>query len=191
MKTLARTLAVRLVFSLLLAVPVPSLAQTSALSNGEEVRVRWVLRSDQTYGFPVHRSVVGEVIDQGPGHIMVKRKGQFVTVPLGRLTSVERRIGTKPASAPAMVLGSGIGFAAGFLAGVVAGSLDRTAEEGDTFDNGLVTGVLFGAPIGALVVYAASRSRGIYEAVDMASALPAVAIKPTGRVGLSMRVATR
>ena len=191
MKALARTISVRLVFSLLLAIPAPAFAQSSALSDGDEVRIRWQFHSDQTYGFPVHRSAVGVVVDQSGSHILLERKGRFVTVPLRTVTSVERRIGTKPASAPAMVLGSGIGFAAGFVAGVLAGSLDRTAEEGDTFNNGLATGVMFGAPIGALVVYVASRSRGIYEAVDMANALPALAIEPTGRVGLSMRIASR
>jgi hypothetical protein len=35
----------------------------------------------------------------------------------------------------------------------------------DRVDSGLSTGVLLGAPVGALVAWAASRSRGIYEDV--------------------------
>jgi len=48
-----------------------------------------------------------------------------------------------------------------------------------------------GAPLGALVVYVASRSRGIYESVPLAQVRPKLVVSPTGRLGASLRIATR
>jgi len=191
MKALTRMVTSRLIASLLLTAPTPAIAQSSALSDGEEVRIRWRAAYDYSYGFSTQRLTVGTVVDQTRSHILVKQRGRFLTVPMASVTSLERRIGTKPATAPAMVKGSGIGFAAGFLAGFVASSLDRTAESGDRVSSGITTGVLLGAPIGALFVYANSRSKGIYEPVEMAGLLPSVAVEPSGRVGVRIRIGSR
>ena len=191
MNKLTRIVLSRLIVTFLLAAPAPAIAQSSALSDGEEIRIRWRLPYDHSYGLPVQRLTVGKVVDQTSSHIMVERSGQFMTVPIASVTSVERRIGTRPASAPAMVMGSGIGFAAGFAAGAILSSLDRTSESGDAVDKGLTTGVLLGAPIGALFVYAASRSRGIYAPVDLAGLSPNVTVDPSGRVGLRIRIGSR
>jgi hypothetical protein len=191
MNTLTRIVISRLFVAFLLTTPVPAIAQSSALSDGEEVRIRWRIPYDHSYGLPLQRFTVGKVVDQTSTHIMVERRGRFMTVPIASVSSVERRIGTKPATAPAMVMGSGIGFAAGFAAGAILSSLDRSSQDGDAVDKGLSTGVLLGAPLGALFVYAASRSRGIYEPVDMAGLRPTLAVDPSGRVGVRVRIGSR
>ena len=191
MNTLTRIVISRTVVAFLLTAPAPAIAQSSALSDGEEVRIRWRMPYNHSYGLPLQRLTVGKVVDQTTSHIMVERGGRFLTVPLASVSSVERRVGTKPASAPAMVMGSGIGFAAGFAVGALLSSLDRSSQSRSAGDAGLTTGVLLGAPIGALFVYATSRSRGIYEPVDLVGLSPSLAVEPSGRVGVRVRIGAR
>jgi hypothetical protein len=187
MKTLTRIVISRLLAALLLATPVDGVAQVEPLVMGEEVRVIWTQAYPNSVGFTTHRSVVGELVDQNATHMMVRRGARFVTVPMSTVKRVERRIGTKPASAPAMVIGSGIGFGAGFMAGILTrGNRSTTTDE--RINKGIATGVLLGAPVGALVAYITSRQRGIYEEVGFASLLSGLAVAPSGRVGVSVKV---
>jgi hypothetical protein len=187
MKTLTRIVISRLLAALLLTTPVDAAAQVEPLTMGEEVRIVWTQAYPSSMGFTAHRSVVGELIDQNASHILVRRGARFVTVPMSDITRVERRIGTKPASAPAMVIGSGVGFGAGFVAGILTrGNRSTTVDE--RINKGIATGVLLGAPMGALMAYIASRQRGIYEEIGFASLLSGLAVAPSGRVGLSLRL---
>ena len=129
-------------------------------------------------------SAVAHVVDYDAGHVRLRRGHQMFTVPTRSITTLERRIGTKPASAPAMVIGSGVGFAVGFVAGLLKSQIDRTSADHDVIDSGLVAGIL-GAQIGALVAYINSRSRGIYEDVGLANLAPGHVMRPSPRVGPS------
>jgi hypothetical protein len=115
-------------------------------------------------------------------------RDRVLSIDTRSILSVKRQIGTKPASAPAMVLGSAAGFAVGFLVGSIAhsdGSGQTTAV-----GSGLSTGVLLGAPTGALVAWVASRSRPIYEEVRIGPAIPSVSLAPSGRTSVAVSVAT-
>jgi hypothetical protein len=162
MKTMTRTRIWRL--TLILSACAPSL--TSAQSKplpvpGEELRVSWNDPFGTLGGITTHMQSLEIVrVDQ---HQLVGRRGKTVyVIDSGTLTRLQRRIGTKPATASEMVMGSGVGFALGFLVGAISA---RANGSSDAMNAGLSTGVLIGAPVGALVTFIASRSRGIYEDV--------------------------
>lgn len=190
MNMLIRVVISRLLLTVILAAPISAAAQTAPLQVGEKIRIRWTFGSPYPYGLSTMRSVVAHVVDYDAGHVMLRRGHRMFTVPTGSITTLERRIGTKPASAPAMVIGSGVGFAVGFVAGLLKSQIDRTSDGHDVIDSGLAAGIL-GAPIGALVAYINSRSRGIYEDVGLGNLAPGLVMRPSGRVGLSLTIGGR
>ena len=117
------------------------------------------------------------------------RSGE-VSTPMSSVQALERRIGTKPASAPAMVKGSALGFLAGFTAGVLKAKADRTVASDEVVDSGVVGGVLLGAPFGAFIAYLTSRRRGIYEKVPFNRMNVDFAVAGSGRMGLSLALPT-
>jgi hypothetical protein len=146
-------------------------AQPAPLTPGETVVVTW--RDPTIIGVanpPSTRRVV--IVGADDTQLIGRFDGRMYIIERGSITRVRRRIGTRPATAPEMVAGSAIGFATGFLVGALGSSHDRV-------DSGLSTGVLLGAPVGALVAWAASRSRGIYEDVPF----PDVRVRRTAASG--------
>jgi hypothetical protein len=132
-------------------------AQPAPLTPGETVVVTW--RDPAIIGASSPsstRRVV--VVGADPSGLIGRLGGRTYIIERSSVVRMRRRIGTRPATAPEMVAGSAIGFATGFLVGAMGATEDRV-------DLGLSTGVLLGAPVGALVAWAASRSRGIYEDV--------------------------
>lgn len=144
--------------------PTPSY-ETGALAAGDEVRVYWYDRYSTVSAFPQLRAQTLDLVRLEPGQLVGRRGVRIVVIDTGAVRSLQRRIGTRPASAPATVAGSAAGFAAAFLAGSIA-----TGSDGGAVDAGLSAGVLVGAPLGALVAWLSSRSRGIYEEVSLPSA---------------------
>jgi len=187
MKTRTLRLALRLVAFSFLHFPTHVAGQAAALEPGEEVRVRWSAGSGYSYGFDTHRMAVGDVVDYNGSHLMLRRGQRFFTVPMASVQTLQRRIGTKPASAPAMVGGSAAGFAAGFLAGALTGGVNGAYPGFDRVDAGLQTGVLIGAPIGAFVAWLTSRSRGIYEDVPFSDMVTGIVVDPRGGVAVSIK----
>ena len=140
---------------------VPATAPPGA---GEQLRVFWLERSSAGSGFPIVQHATVEFVGIDQGHFLGKYRRGLYVIDTDAIRSVQRRIGTKPASAPAMVAGSAGGFVAAFLAAALT-----SRSGGDAVNAGLSAGVLVGAPLGALVAWIASRSRGIYEQVPIPS----------------------
>lgn len=188
-----RLLIPRLVLALFLYVPAPGVAQSAdPVAPGDRVRVRWSMHDGSPYYLPIPRSATMEVVSVDERRLIGTNGRQSYTIYRTAIQDVERRIGTKPASAPAVVIGSASGFAAGFLAGALKGALDPTVNgTGSVSNQGLTVGVLIGAPLGALVAYVRSRSQGIYEDAPFAEVDPSVTVAPSGGVGLSLRIPTR
>lgn len=178
---------VRLAIALLaLTIPSQIWAQNRPLSVGEEVRVRWNLAGANSFAHQLPQNTVGELVDYNSAAVLLRRGPHFVSVPMSSIRTLERRIGTKPASAPAMVIGSGLGFLAGFAGGVLLAHADPARSGQDIMDTGISAGVLVGAPLGALVAWMNSRQRGIYERVGFGSLAPGIVLDPGGQVGLSV-----
>jgi hypothetical protein len=156
--------------------PAAVAAQVAPLTPGETVLVSWhepvVTASSNPFRV---RSVT--VLRADDAQIVGRLDGRTYVIERRTIARIRRRIGTRPATAPEMVAGSAIGFGTGFLIGAMSTGTDR-------MDTGLSTGVLLGAPAGALVAWLASRSRGIYEDVP----LPDVraARTPSGRVRVDL-----
>src|SRR5688572_4472835 len=153
MKTITRVAAATLFTALQLASlgARPVSAQSAALTPGETVLISW---HDPTpvgtsYALGSQRFVVVRADDN---QIIGRRNGRTYIMERRSIARVRRQIGRRPATAPEMVAGSAIGFATGFFLGAMSASDDRT-------DAGLSTGVLLGAPAGALVAWISSRSR--------------------------------
>lgn len=184
-----------LTFLVLLSSVTPAFAQSAGLRAGDEVRVSWWDGYVSSYAYQMPRTTTAEVLDVSGDALMLRRGDRVFTVRASELRSVQLRVGTKPASAPAMVIGSAAGFAAGFALGALTGGIEGGGAGVDRMDAGLTTGVLIGAPIGALVAWATSRSRGIYEDVPFSEVLSGVlsdvVVEPSGRVGLSIRTGRR
>jgi len=161
-------------------------AQNPPIVPGDEVRIRWSYDGTSSFAHTVTQSAIAEVVDVSPSHVMLRRGGRNFTVPLRTVRTLERRVGTKPASAPRMVIGSGLGFLGGMAFGLASAQADPTIENAG--DYGLSMGVLVGAPIGALVAWITSRERGIYERVGMRQLVQGWTVDPSGRVGLTVRL---
>jgi len=159
--------------------PRAAVAQVAPLAAGETVLVSW--RDPVVVGainpFHVRRITVVRADDS---QIVARVDGRTRVIDGRTITRIRRRIGTRPATAPEMVAGSAIGFGTGFLLGAMSASTDRV-------DAGLSTGVLLGAPAGALIAWLASRSRGIYEDVP----LPAVRVFRSTAGGMRLDVMRR
>ena len=183
-----RRLAVAFCLSVaLLATPASVDSQSNpALAPGDEVRIRWSYAGATSFAHSVTQWAVAEVVDVSPSHVMLRRGSRNFTVPFRSVQSLERRIGTKPASAPRMVIGSALGFLGGVAFGVASAQADPTIENHG--DYGLSMGVLVGAPVGALVAWATSRERGIYERVGVRQLVEGWTVDPSGRVGLTVRL---
>src|SRR5688572_8130068 len=145
----AATLLVALQVASLEARPVA--AQPAALTPGETVIISWhdPALVGTSSAFRAQRFVVVRADDS---QVIGRRDGRTYVMERRSIARMRRKIGTRPATAPEMVAGSAIGFATGFLLGAMSASEDRT-------DAGLSTGVLLGAPAGALVAWISSRSR--------------------------------
>ncbi|MDH3270304.1 MAG: hypothetical protein OEN56_03165 [Gemmatimonadota bacterium] len=180
-------MTVRTVLAVLLAsTPQTIAAQATGLAPGDEVRVRWEYAGRPSYAFGYTRSAIARVVDVSPSHLTLRRGNRDFVVPVRGVQTLERRVGTRPASAPRMVIGSGLGFLGGVAIGVLRAEADPTIESSGDF--GLSMGVLIGAPVGALIAYVTSRERGIYEPVGVAGIFSGMRIDPSGRVGLSVRI---
>ena len=84
------------------------------------------------------------------------------------------------------------GFAAGFAVGAIKAIADPTVEGASAvIDDGLVAGVLIGAPLGALAAYLNSRARGVYEDIGFGNAYPVVMPTRTGGVGFGVSLPSR
>lgn len=158
----------------------------SAPSVGEELLVRYQVDTPGPVPRRSTRTVRVEFVSANPDQLVGRSRDRLLVIDSRSIRGVRRRTGTRPASAPAMVMGSAAGFAAGFLMGAAAPSGRRGAV-----NDGLVTGVLVGAPLGAFVAWVASRSRPLYEEVAVREVQPTVGVNPSGRVGVSLAVATR
>lgn len=198
MKTIARSLARRLTAArCLAAVPLLAIlpgvahAQAGPLAPGEQVRISWWDPYVSSLAYMAPRMTTAEVVDLDGQALVLRRGNHIFRVPLGEVRSVQRRVGTRPASAPAMVAGSAGGFLAGFLLGSLTGGVEGGGADVDRIDAGITTGVLVGAPIGALVAWATSRSRGIFEDVPFGDLVNGVVADPDGRIGLSIRTGHR
>ena len=190
MKTIARYLIPRLVLVLLPWTPGAASAQSTApLSRGDHVRVTWDYAPRGYYALMVRRSATLDLVHLTESQLMGRRNGQLVIVHAPSITSLERRIGTRPATAPEMVIGSAAGFAVGFLAGAFRASVDSSVD--GVVDAGISSGVLIGAPLGALAAWLNSRSRGTYEDVGLPGVRPVVAMAPSGGVGLALAINSR
>ena len=190
MKTIARYLIPRLVLVLLPWTPGTASAQSTApLSAGDRVRVTWDYAPGGSYPFMMRRSTTLDLVRLSEGQLVGRRGGHLVIIHARSIRSLERRIGTKPATASAMVMGSAAGFAVGFLAGAFKASVDPSVD--GVVDSGISSGVLLGAPLGALLAWINSRSRGIYEDVGLHGVRPVVAMAPSGGVGLSLAISAR
>jgi len=156
---------------------------------GDEIVVSWIDPVAERGG-PYVRNEVLQLMSFDGRHIVGKRGHRVVVVDANSIRRLQRRVGTKPASAPAMVAGSAAGFAAGFLLGMTDADPSRGRS---AVDAGLTGGVLVGAPLGAIVAWLASRSRGIYEDVDVGGrrVTSAARVSPSGAVGLAISVGTR
>jgi hypothetical protein len=205
---LIRMIAIRSALLLLLATPatihaqstsnpaaaraaqVARAAQHGAIHAGDEVRVRWSFGSQYGYGLNTASVVTAEVVEYTQWNIQLRRGSRVFTLPMSSVQALERRIGTKPASAPAMVKGSAIGFLAGFAAGVLTAKSNGAVPSDEVVDSGVVGGVLLGAPVGAFIAYLTSRRRGIYEKVPFNRMNADFAVAPSGRMGLSLALPT-
>ena len=183
----------RIIFVLLacLLAPAAAQAQSSAVRPGDEIRVSWWDPYASSYAYNMPRTTTAEVVDFNGNALMIKRGKRIFTVQMSEVRNLQRRVGTKPASAPTMVVSSAAGFAAGFALGALTGGLEGGGGDVDRVNAGLTTGVLIGAPVGALVAWISSRSRGIYEDVPFSDMIAGVVMDPSGRVGLSIRTGRR
>lgn len=173
----------------LLLSPGAASAQQPAVQPGDEVRVRWSYDGTSSFAHTITQTAIAEVIDISPSHVMLRRAGRNFTVPLRTVRTLEKRVGTKPASAPRMVIGSGLGFLGGVAFGIATAQADPTIENAS--DYGLSMGVLLGAPVGALIAWITSRERGIYERVGLPQLVSGWTVDTDGRVGLSVRMPSR
>jgi hypothetical protein len=166
MKTLAH--AVRSILLVSLLAPSVGSAQARPAVPGETLLVSW---QDRAFiGTPrAYRRQELQLVRANGLQLIGRRDGRTYLIERSAITRLRRRIGTRPATAPEIVTGSAIGFGAAFLLGAMS-------SPGDRADIGLSRGVLVGAPLGALVAWVRSRSRGIYED----AILPEFRVAPTG-----------
>jgi len=156
---------------------------------GEELKVAYDTNRNGS-AISNYRGVVrGRLKMISDGYLVIESRNGTVVVAMSSVHGIQRRVGTKPASAPAMVVGSAAGFAAGFVIGSLAYQEDVSSTSSAS-NHGLAVGVLLGAPAGAIIAWLTSRSRPIYEDLSLGSATPTVAVGPSGRVGFSMSLAT-
>jgi len=191
MRRLGRMAIPALGATLLLGLPTAARSQTPWGDQplaGERLVVTYDVDRNGPAVYRYRRTVDLEVQRIDGRYLFGWSHGAIVPVDLASIRSVKRQVGTRPASAPAMVLGSAGGFAGGFLLGVLAHSGTPSSTR-SAVDDGLVAGVLIGAPLGAFVAWLASRGRPIYEDVDLWDILPSVAASPVGGVGLGLTIA--
>lgn len=178
-----------LLLGALLLSPVVAMAQDPVA--GEHVLVTYMPDLNGPTAYRSRRTVELEVVMVNSDHILGRHRGSVMVIPLKTIRSLKRQVGVKPASAPAMAFGSAGGFLAGFLMGAISHSGSPTSTR-SAVDDGLTAGVLFGAPAGALVAWVASRSRPIYEDIDVnrIRLRPRIVRTLTGGVGLGFSIPT-
>ncbi len=200
MKMRAATVSLSLAITLGLGGPDAATAQDgggpfgsspAAAFSGEEILVTYVLDWSGPSPLQAIRTVRLELVGIEADRLLGRYRGQLMVIDRRSIRGMKRRIGTKPASAPAMVVGSAAGFAAGFLLGSLAHQADPYGvNDRSAVDDGLVAGVLIGAPLGALAAWAVSRSRPIYEDVGLVVVRPRVAVAPDGQVDFAFSIPT-
>jgi hypothetical protein len=138
-----------LVWSLALP-PAPVFAEPAADSLSND-RIETVLRRGDvvriSYQDTKPRTVWGEVKDLDPGSVTLKTYEADATVPLHRITRIERRVGSHGNFGPAASLGGILGGLLG--AGLVA--VTSKSELGYVPGNDVATGFFFGAGAGILI----------------------------------------
>jgi len=189
MKSIRPARIIMLVLAIAFVLPSAVTSQPTDLESGEEVRIRWET-TDGYWQSPYVRVTVGEVIGGNSMTIVVQRGPNVLVVPTASVRTLERRVGTRPASAPAIAAGSAIGFAAGFAVGALRAAVNPRVTGGA--NSGITAGILLGAPAGAFVAYLASRQRPIYESISLPErATPTVGVDAAGRFGFGLRIGTR
>ena len=199
MKTPARSLIPVLVVALVLCSPSTVQSQSASASTirpprvGEQLVVSYVGNQLSPFPYGYRRTVQMEFLTVEGARLVGRVGDRLFLIDTAAIRTVRRQIGTKPASAPAMVAGSAAGFAAGFVIGAMARHRSRAwSRDPDPgmspVNRGLATGVLVGAPLGAVVAWVASRSRPIYEEVQVGRARPSVVMDLSGRMGFTVSV---
>jgi hypothetical protein len=147
------------------------------LASGERVQIAW---RDAALAGP-HRIRIHavDVVRVEGGVIVGRTAGETQVIAVESIHHVRRRVGSRPATAPELVGGSAIGFATMFVASLVGGR---------STNDGLSSGVLVGAPVGALVAWIRSRGRGIYEDVPIPVSFT---LSPSARVGVAAGLTVR
>jgi hypothetical protein len=185
MKTRTRTIP-NVLLAIALATTPSSVAGQSnaAFAVGDEVRVSYY-NPHMPIGYGGPSLITGEVVDVSESGLLLRKGARLVTVHASTVRAVELRVGTRPASAPAMVAGSGIGFVSGFAFGVLTGGFNHIDPDFDRVEAGLTTGVLVGAPAGAILAWLTSRQRGIYRKIPFGDVLSGMVMSANGTVGFS------
>ena len=183
--------AARLLLLLVLQPQGELAAQSSRpLEPGDEVRITWLIPAAPVNAlFPGRETASMEIIRVDESQIVGRARDRLIVVDTRAVTSVRRRIGTKPATSPEMVIGSAAGFGAGFLFGALSHSIEGPRQQKmSAGDRGIAIGIFFGAPLGAFAMWLNSRSRGIYEEVGLSRVRPTVSVAPSGRAGLAVTI---
>ena len=90
----------------------------SAPSVGEELLVRYQVDTPGPVPRRSTRTVRVEFVSANPDQLVGRSRDRLLVIDSRSIRGVRRRTGTRPASAPAMVMGSAAGFAAVLVAAV-------------------------------------------------------------------------
>jgi len=174
--------------------PAPSRAEAQAapaVQTGDRVRVVWRESWESLYSSQVRISHL-DLVSLDQTQLVARRGDRLQIIPLSQVGKLEKRVGTRGATAPEMVIGSAAGFAAAFAGGALKAIIDPTvAGASAVIDDGLAAGVLIGAPLGALAAYLNSRARPIYDEIGFDDAYPVIVPTETGGVGFGLRLPSR
>lgn len=171
------------------ATPVKTTAQAQpVVESGDRIRVMWregVTSPFHSYLRSDHLDLV--LIDRTR---LIGRDGERVRViPLSQVASVQRRVRTRPATAPEIVIGSAVGFAAGFTLGALKSIVDPSVEGSSVIINdGVMAGALIGAPLGAVAAFLNSKARPLYEEIGLGDRHPVILPTTSGTVHVGITV---
>lgn len=172
--------------------PLKTAAQDQpTVESGDRIRVMWregVASPYHNYLRSEHLDLV--LIDETR---LVGRDGDRVRViPLNQVAHLDKRVRTRPATAPEIVIGSAMGFAAAFTLGALKSIVDPSVEGSSTIVNdGVRTGVLVGAPLGAVAAYLNAMARPLYEEIGIGAQRPVVLPTTNGAVHFGISVPSR
>ena len=172
-----------------LTTPLKTVAQNQpAVESGDRIRVTWregVASPYHSYLRSIHLDLV--LIDESR---LVGRDGDRVRViPLNQVTSLQKRLRTRPASAPEVVIGSAMGFAAAFTFGALKSIVDPSVEGSSAIINdGVMAGVVIGAPLGAVAAYLNAMARPLYEEIGLGAQTSIVLPTASGTVHFGISI---